>query len=193
MSILRPPSIPFYANPPLRPGLDALSWWLEDRHYTPHARDRILAYAAARGTPTGSPDLEAGDEAEATEAFVGGLPDVPPDDPAWDDQTFVLDAEMLAEGNHPWPIPTRPEDDDDRSMPPDAVLMPPELEREGFDPTPEDLEDLRRWEQEIEAGRPGLTIAPIGGGAPAPTAEDAAEARADGDARPNSRRSLPCW
>jgi hypothetical protein len=145
-------------------------------------RKAILAHAAAEGTPTGSPYLEREDEAEATEAFVGALPDVPLDDPSWDDPTFVFDAEMLAEGNHPWPIPTRPEDDDDRSVPPDAVLMPPELEPEGFEPTTEDLEDLRRWALEVEAVRLGLTIAPIAGGALAPTAEDVAEARAHREA-----------
>lgn len=70
-------------NPAIRPGLDALDWWLADNHYSQHARERIVAYAAAEGTPTGSPYLEAEDEAEASEAFVGALPAVPFDSAEW--------------------------------------------------------------------------------------------------------------
>ena len=56
-------AVPLYHNSAFQPGLDALSLWLEDNSYSQHARDRILAHAAVDGTPSGSPYLDAEDEA----------------------------------------------------------------------------------------------------------------------------------
>jgi hypothetical protein len=106
MSILRPSSTLFYTNPLFQSGLDALSWWLEENHYSQHAREAVLAHTAAEGTPTGCAYLETEDEGPATEAFVGALPAVPYDSTEWGED--------------------RP-DDADRSIPADTVLVPPEL------------------------------------------------------------------
>jgi hypothetical protein len=135
MSILRTPSALFYTNPAIRPGLDALSWWLEEHHYSQHAREAILAHVAGEGTPTGCPYLEAEDEGPATEAFVSALPAVAYDSATWGDDG---------------------PDDGDRSIPADAVLVPPELlelapivgmapedEPRPFAPSPEDRADDR--------------------------------------------------
>jgi hypothetical protein len=139
MSILRPPSTPFYTDPLFQSGLDALSWWLEEHHYSPHAREAVLAHTAAEGTPTGCADLEAEDEGPATEAFVGALPAVPFDSAEWGEDG---------------------PDDGDRSIPADAVLVPPELLElapivggapESFTPTDEDLADYAAWSAELDA------------------------------------------
>lgn len=180
-------TLPIYLNPALRPGLDALDWWLADAHYSQHARERIVSFAAAEGTLTGSPYLEAEDEADATDTFIGALPAVAGDNPAWDDQTVILDARLLADGNHPWPIPIV-SDDDDRTIPPELdpeeeetgeFGPPPGIDPEPYEPTEEDMAELRRWELETEGRRLGLELAPIRGGAPAgPSDEDVAEAMA---------------
>jgi hypothetical protein len=128
--------------------LRALAWWLLSRDYSQHSREAIVAHAAAEGTPTGCGYLDPSDEAAATETFIGAMAPVPSDDPAWDDETMCLDAEMLALGNHPWPIPAREEDDDDRAVPPDAAPMPPE-----FEPTAEDLADYDAWLADLERRR----------------------------------------
>lgn len=167
--------ISLMVNPALRPGLDALSWWLEDNHYSQHAREAILAHTAAEGTPTGSVYLEAEDEAEATEAFVSALPAVSMDDAAWDRPDVFLDAQMLADGTHPFPFGDEPDDDADRSIPPGAVLIPPELE-----PDAPDADPMIRF--------PGIAplferMPPVSGGSPegdeafAPSPEDWAEYR----------------
>jgi hypothetical protein len=98
--------VPLDRNPLLAPGLQWLSRWLEDGHYSAHAREAILAYAGLHGTVTGAPMLEASDEEGASEAFVTGLKDVAYDDAGWDCDTSVLFCtDMLAEGNCPWPLP----------------------------------------------------------------------------------------
>src|SRR6516165_8669136 len=76
-------AIPIFVNPALQPGLDTLSWWLEDNHYSAHARERILAHAAAEGTPTGCRYLEREDEAGAEAVFVDALPPLEYSNPAW--------------------------------------------------------------------------------------------------------------
>lgn len=158
-------TIRLYVNPALRPGLEALRWALLDRHYSDHAAGRIVAHAAREGTPTGSPDLEPEDEGPATEAFVGALPSVRFDSAAWDDESVLFDAGMLAEGRHPWPIPAEPDGPFDRSVPADAVLVPPEFlelppicggspDAGGpYEPTAEDLADYARWSAELDARR----------------------------------------
>jgi hypothetical protein len=142
MSILRSPFVPLYTNPHFQPGLDALSWWLEQNHYSQHAREAILAHTARVGTPTASAYLEASDEAEASEAFVSALPEVPEASEAWDREDVFLDAGMLADGTHPWPILAT--GDDDRDAPDDFAAAA--------------LEDL--------------DIRPVCGGAPVPTEAD---------------------
>ena len=165
MPSLLVPSVPLYRNPQLRPGLAALVAFLMERDYTSHAIGKVFDHAAVNGTPTGSPYLDAEDEAGAEAAFVDALEPVPFDSPAWDGEVMCLDAGMLAEGNHPWPIPTRPEDDDDRTIPPDAELVPPEVLElaaaglapiaggapEPFIPSAADWEDYRRWADETDA------------------------------------------
>jgi hypothetical protein len=175
--------IPLDVNPQVAAALEQLGVLLEDHHYSAYAKARILAYTAREGTPTGCRYLDREDEADAEQVFADSLPAVPPDSPAWDrDTSVIFDVEMLAEGVHPWPIPTRPEDDDTRAVPPDAVLLPPELEPEfeldRFEPSPEDWEALRRWALEVEAGCLGLSIPPVSGGAPEP--EPAAPAPVEG-------------
>jgi len=139
MSILHSPSTPFYTNPIFQSGLDALSWWLEENHYSQHAREAVLAHTAAEGTPTGCAYLEAEDEGPATEAFVGVLPAVPYDSAEWGDDG---------------------PDDSDRSVPADAVLVPPELLElapicgggpKPFEPSDEDLTDYAAWSAELDA------------------------------------------
>lgn len=152
--------IPVLTNPRLRPGLDALSWWLEDNHYSRHALERILAHAALAGTPTGSAYLESGDEAAASEAFTAALEPVPFDDPAWADESVYLDRESLLET-------AKAPGDADRSIPPGAVLVPPELE---------DLDQVEPGAAAVSAAiladEPALADAwracmpPIAGGAP---------------------------
>jgi hypothetical protein len=121
--------IPLDRDPSLRPGLDALSLWLAEHDYPMHAIDRILAHTATEGTPTGSPDLDPGDEAGATEAFVDALAPVPGDHPAWDDPTIHPNGESILEAAGGL-------DDVDRSMPADAVLVPPELDDLEMEPGP---------------------------------------------------------
>jgi hypothetical protein len=120
--------LPLDRNPALRPGLDALSLWLAEQGYSTHAIDRILAYTAAADTPTGSPYLDDEDEAGATEAFVDALAHAPDDHPAWDDPGY-LDVESIreAEGSP---------GDADRSIPADAILIPPELDDLEIEPGP---------------------------------------------------------
>jgi hypothetical protein len=81
----------------LRPGLDALSLWLAEQGYSAPVIDRILAYTAAEGDPTGSADFDPGDEAGATGAFVGGLEAVPGDSSAWDGPGVILGPGSLPE------------------------------------------------------------------------------------------------
>lgn len=83
-----------------------MSWWLRENHYIPHAREAVLAHTAEAGTPTGSIYLDPEDEAAATEAFVGALPAIPFDSAEWGDDGPA---------------------DGARSIPADAVLVPPEL------------------------------------------------------------------
>ncbi len=66
--------------------------------------------------------LDREDEAAATEVFVSTLPEVPSDSPAWNYPAVYVDRESILEaaGGHP--------DDEDRSIPPQAIVVPPELD-----------------------------------------------------------------
>jgi hypothetical protein len=141
MSILRSPSVPLYRNPLFRPALEAVGAYLELRDYSQYACERIIAYAAVNGTPTGCEYLDhPADEAGATEAFVGALPPVALGSEAWDPEGVFLDAESILEAAGR------------RRIPRDAVLVPPELD---------DLDDPT-------ALPAGAGLAPIAGGAPGP-------------------------
>jgi hypothetical protein len=165
-------ALPRYINPAVRPGLDALSLWLEQNHYSQHARERILAHTAAEGCPFGSPCIELEDEAGASGAFLRALPAVPYDDPAWDDESVILDVAMLAAGTHPFPMP----DDDGRDIPPDAAVVPPELDPDDDDdisveeliPSPAkadpDAEPPDSWRGDGSVG--WASLPPISGGSP---------------------------
>jgi hypothetical protein len=166
-------SIPLHISPSVRPGLDALSLWLENEHYSQHARESILAHAAAEGTPTGSPYLEPGDEAGSNGAFIRALEPVPYSSPAWDLEDVILDAAMLAAGTHPFPMP----DDDGRDIPPDAAVVPPELDPDDDDddlsveeliPSPAradpDAEPPDDWAGDASVG--WVSLPPIRGGGP---------------------------
>jgi hypothetical protein len=131
-------------NPQVAAALEQLGILLDEYGYSAFAKARIWAWTVANGTPTGCRYLDREDESDATDVFVASLPEVPFDSPAWDrDTSVIFDVEMLVEDNHPWPIPTV--GDDDRTIPPDADLVPPEV---------------------LELAELGL--APIGGGSPEP-------------------------
>jgi hypothetical protein len=114
-------AVPLYRNSAFQPGLDALSAFLAENQYSMHAIDRILAHAAAHGTPTGSPYLDGEDESGANDAFVDGLESVLLDSPGWDDPSVFLDVDSILEA-------AQGLDDADRSIPAGAVLVPPELD-----------------------------------------------------------------
>jgi hypothetical protein len=156
-------------NPQFAPALEQLGILLDDYHYSPHARGRILAFTAIHGTPTGCPELDREDEQDAEMVFVSELPEVPFDSESWGREDVVLDVALLVENRHPWPMPDEP-DDADRSIPADAVLVPPELldlapisggapedlpglECEPYVPTAEDLADYAQWSAELDARR----------------------------------------
>jgi hypothetical protein len=129
--------------------------------------------------------LDREDEEPATEVFIAALPEVAGDGPAWDREDVFLDAELLAQDRHPWPIPTV--GDDDR-----------------FGPLLDPTGPLPAGEEEPTGEYPTLSalgLAPIAGGSPSaedeawwrersrpeptpyvPTAADLAEMRANRDA-----------
>jgi hypothetical protein len=83
---------------------DELDTLLEDYHYSPHARAQIVAYTAREGMPTGCAYLDREDEQDTSEVFVAELEPVPLDHESWDRPDVMLDAELLAEGTHPFPV-----------------------------------------------------------------------------------------
>jgi hypothetical protein len=173
-------AVRLHRNPQLAPGLSALAAFLIDQHYSSHAIGRIEAYVATHGTLAGSM-IEPEDEAGAEEAFVSALPELPADSEAWDRDTGVIFCtEWLADGSHPFPIPVI--GDDDRTIPPDADLLPPELDPDDddadieaigrflqslppiaggapapYEPTPEDLADMAAWSEDLERRREMLS------------------------------------
>lgn len=179
--------------------LEALGRWLADNHYSQHAQEAIVGFAAVEGTPTGSPYLDREDEATASDVFVEAMGEVPFDAAIWgspadresmwrplDDRWTV--APLLAipdeldddqgDDEPPYRRSDQAEEEDTGEFPP-PFPMGPDPEPEPFEPSPEDWADYHAWTVEIEARR--LGILPIAGGAPepaGPTAEDVAEARA---------------
>lgn len=118
-------SLPIHHNPALLPGMVALTEYLWGRGYPQRAYSRIVAYAGIDGTPTGCPGLRPEDEGPATESFVDALPDAPDDDPAWGNPSVFIDVESLLEPREA--VAIGPENGD-RSIPPGAILIPPELD-----------------------------------------------------------------
>jgi hypothetical protein len=138
----------------------ALAEWLRDRHYSAHAADSILGHVAATGCLASAAYLDREDEAEASEVFIDALPEVAGDGPAWDREDVFLDAEMLAAGNHPWPIPAA--GDDDRAGPDDfdrAMMaledLPLPISGGAPEPSPEDLADYHAWSEDLDRRRDG--------------------------------------
>ena len=157
------PRVPMYVSPERGEALRQLDILLEDYDYSPTARAEVLEYVAREGTPSGCPSLDPEDEADAEMVYVGSLGDVPYDSPAWHrDRGVTFDAALLAKGIHPWPVPVTP-GPDDRSVPPDADLVPPEAldladmglapiagGADPFEPTEQDWADYREWAEECD-------------------------------------------
>jgi hypothetical protein len=162
MSILHAPSIPLHVSPSVRKAVAELGVLLDEYGYSPTIRESICRYTAANGTPTGAPGLDPEDEHDAELVFVAELEPVPFDSPAWDrDTSVILDAGMLADGTHPFPIPTV--GDDDRAEPDDfaaaaledLTLPPvcgggPDDDGPEFIPTESDWEDYCNHFDEVE-------------------------------------------
>jgi hypothetical protein len=176
------PGIPFDVNPHVAQALVELSILMDDYHYSQHAREQILAYTAAHGTPSGCACLDREDEADASMVFEESLPIVPWDSPAWDRETdtITLDVPMLEAGVHPFPL-LDPSDwpaeatliaheaPDGRhvvaKMLANGVLPPisggcdecydgPDAEVDDpYEPTAEDLADLADWSERLDRER----------------------------------------
>lgn len=138
--------------------LEALGAWLMDQHYSQHAQEAIVGFAAIEGTPTGSPYLDPEDEAAASEVFVEAMGEVPFEAAIWgspegrESMWTPLDdrwtaAPLLA-------IPDELDDDQGDDEPPyrrwdpaeeeDTGEFPPpvpEPEPEPFEPSAEDWAD----------------------------------------------------
>jgi hypothetical protein len=124
--------------------LRALAWHLLDRSYSQWAMTRILAQVETTGelaTSVAVGLLDAEDEAGATDAYVEAMAPVPYDAPEWGD---------------------------DRSVPPDAAIVPPELDPEDMDTLiwPAPVVDPHDGES-FEAAVPVGPARPVCGGAPA--------------------------
>jgi hypothetical protein len=157
--------IPFDVNPHVAIALEQLGVLLDDYSYSQHAKERILAYTAANGTPSMCPELDASDEHDAEMVFVAELPAIPLDDPAWDREDTFLDAAMLADGTHPSPFgePRAPDEDYYHPYSPNhpanrSVTLPPvsggcDEEPEGFVPSPSDWDSYREWSERLDAER----------------------------------------
>jgi hypothetical protein len=148
MPSLLVPSVPFYRNPTLRPGLAALVALLMERNYSGRMVGKVYDFAAVHGTLAGSM-IEPEDEAAAEAAFVDALPAIDFDSPVWgSDEGLDVDA-----GSPPLPDP----------MP---EYRSPE-EWEATEPGP--IEPPDDWKGSAAAGWASLAeagIAPIAGGAP---------------------------
>jgi hypothetical protein len=170
-------TIPMDVNPSVREALGELATLLRDYHYSEHAVGRILAHTAAHGTPTGAPELDREDEADAEMVFVAELEPVPFDHESWDREDVFLDVRLLADGTHPFPMPDAdegagplpeppdvrdphdwPDDDDDAIGVEELVPSSPAK----ADP---DAEPPADWEGSAAAGW-ALALPPISGGSP---------------------------
>jgi hypothetical protein len=144
--------VPLHRNPTLRPGLAALVEWLMDSDFNAHAIGRIFDYVAVQGTPTGCPELPAEDEAPATAVFCDGLDAVPYSSDAWTHDDVFLDAQMLADGTHPGPLPMEPPASADARN--GSVAALPSIsggspEAKPFEPSAEDLADFHAWREDL--------------------------------------------
>jgi hypothetical protein len=151
-------TVPLYCDPAFRPGVAALAEWLRDHHYSAHAADRILGHVAATGCLASAAYLDREDEAEASEVFIGALPAVELDAEAWDREDVFLDAGLLADGRHPWPIPAVGDDDREFDAAMDALEDLPLPISGGApepEPSPEDLADYARWSEDLDRRRDG--------------------------------------
>jgi hypothetical protein len=176
-------SIRFDVNPQVAIALEQLGVLLTDYHYSQHAKERILAYTAVHGTPSGCPELDREDEHDAELVFTSELPAVPFDSSAWDREidTVTLDVEMLLAGTHPFPLMDPCEGPDevvwrDDAVEPDSEPRAPDEDwyhphspnhpanRPGalprlsggspdYEPTPEDLQDLAAWSEALDRER----------------------------------------
>jgi hypothetical protein len=150
------PAIPLYVSPSVRGALEQLGVLLDDYHYSPHCRGRILAFTAANGTPSGCPELDREDEADASMVFEESLEPIPFDDEAWDKyEDMVMDARLLASNEHPFPIPAQGDDDRafDAAMEADDAAMP--LPAIPDDRDPRDWAEYRRMFDDREPPRYG--------------------------------------
>jgi hypothetical protein len=163
--------IPFAVNPHLAAAAAQLAILLDDYSYSAHARDRIVAYTIANGTPTGCPELDREDEHDAEMVFTSELPAVPFDSPAWDRDIDVvtLDVEMIEAGTHPFPLmdpsevdgPDAPDygpswSDHLHALITTGKTLPLPISGgapEPYEATPEDLEDYDRWSEEVARRR----------------------------------------
>jgi hypothetical protein len=150
-------------NPVIRRALGELSTLLEDYHYSQHARERIVAYTAREGTPTGCPELDPEDDHDAEMVFVAELPEIPFDSPAWDREDVFLDVRMLAAGVHPLPFgdgPDAPDADPQFAFPGIAPLAErlalPSISggAPGHVYTDQDHADHMAWLDSLDAGHP---------------------------------------
>jgi hypothetical protein len=98
-------------NPSVRKAVGELATLLDEYGYSPCAREAIVRYTVANGTPSGCPALDREDEHDASMVFEAELEPVPFDSPAWDrDGGVYLDVALLAENRHPTPFPAEPPD-----------------------------------------------------------------------------------
>jgi hypothetical protein len=153
MPSLLVPSVPYYRNPQLRPGLAALVEFLMERDYSSHAIGRIFDFAACNGTLEGSL-IEPDDMADAEAAFVDNLPALDYHNPAWgsDEDLEDLDVPPISDG------PDAPDADPRIRFPGIASLAermaPPPIaggSPEPYVPTEADWEDYRRWSEAMDA------------------------------------------
>jgi hypothetical protein len=129
---------------------------LQDYDYCPAARDAVWRHIVANGTLEGSA-IDREDMGDAEMVYIESLAPVPLDSDAWDRDAGVLfDVAMLAEGNHPWPIPTTGDDDReafDRAMDALEDFPAPVAGGAPFEPSPADLEDYHRWSEGLDRRR----------------------------------------
>lgn len=156
-------TVPMFVSPSMSAALEQLDILLSDYHYSPRGRAEVLEYVAREGTTAGCPSLDPEDHHDAEMVLEESFAEVPFDSPAWDrHQDVLFDAEMLADGNHPWPIPVV-SDDDDRTDPEDEIF--------GTPPIPADLCDRFRDPHDWPDTDEWPAVPPICGGAPEPEPE----------------------
>jgi hypothetical protein len=152
-------------NPQIARAAAEVAVLLMDYGYTPHARDQVVLYIRAHGTPTGCPELDREDESDASAVFESELEPVPYSSPAWDrDGGVYLDVPSLIDGTHPLPF-AEPEPDEAtlisheapdgrhvaRKML-DAGTLPMPIS--GGAPTDADRADFEAWLEQVDAGYP---------------------------------------